>query len=88
MSKVDIYVICTCVVRRSLSSLFSLCLIIITQPFNGHINTAEQRTIIIQQYGDWCTGRLWMNCYFDTARRGLQGEGSLPVNFLFNREVL
>ena len=27
-----------------------------SQPFNGHIETAEQRTII-QQYGDWYTGR-------------------------------
>ena len=25
-------------------------------PFNGHIKTAEQRTII-EQYGDWYTGR-------------------------------
>jgi len=26
------------------------------QPFNGHIKTAEQQTII-QQCGDWYTGR-------------------------------
>ena len=26
------------------------------EPFNGHIKTAEQRTII-EQYGDWYTGR-------------------------------
>ena len=29
---------------------------------NGHIKTAEQRTII-QQYGDWYTGRWWVGCY-------------------------
>jgi len=28
----------------------------------GHIKTAEQRTII-QQYGDWYTGRWWVGCY-------------------------
>jgi len=28
-----------------------------TLTFNGHIETAEQRTIMIQQYGDWYTGR-------------------------------
>ena len=31
------------------------------QPFNGHIKTAEQRTI--RQYGDWYTGRWWVGCY-------------------------
>jgi len=25
--------------------------------------TAEQRTIIQQQYGDWYTGRWWVGCY-------------------------
>ena len=28
----------------------------------GHIKTAEQRPII-QQYGDWYTGRWWVGCY-------------------------
>jgi len=28
---------------------------------NGHIKTAEQRTVI-QQYGDWYTGRWWVGC--------------------------
>jgi len=31
-------------------------------PFNGYIKTAQQRTII-QQYGDWSTGRRWVGCY-------------------------
>jgi len=31
-------------------------------PFSGHIKTAEQRTII-QQYGDWYTGRWGVGCY-------------------------
>ena len=28
----------------------------------GHIETAEQQTII-QQFGDWYTGRWWVGCY-------------------------
>jgi len=31
-------------------------------PFNGHIKTAEQRTIL-QQYGDWYTGRWRVASY-------------------------
>jgi len=29
---------------------------------HGHIKIAEQQTII-QQYGDWYTGRWWVGCY-------------------------
>ena len=35
----------------------------------GHIKTAEQRTII-QQYGDWYTGRWWMGCYIWYSEEG------------------
>jgi len=46
----------------------------------GHIKTAEQGPII-QQYSDWYTGRWWVDCYrFDTAMRGLDGLGLLPVS--------
>jgi len=39
----------------------------------GHIKAAEQQ-IIIQQYGEWYTGRWWVGCYiFGTARRGMGG---------------
>jgi len=38
----------------------------------GHIKTAEQRSII-QQYGDWYTGRWWVGCYIGTERSGLSG---------------
>jgi len=35
----------------------------------GHIKTAEQRTII-QQYGDWYTGRWWLGCYIWYSEEG------------------
>jgi len=44
----------------------------------GHIKTAEQQTII-QQYGDWCTGRWWVAIIFGTARRGLGRQWPRPV---------
>ena len=31
-------------------------------PFNCHIKTAEQRTII-EQYSDWYSGHWWVGCY-------------------------
>jgi len=34
-----------------------------------HIKTAEQRTIV-QQYGDWCTGRCWVGCYIWYSEEG------------------
>jgi len=45
----------------------------------GHIETAEQRTII-QQYGDWYTLAVdgWA-VTFGTARRGLGGAAAHPV---------
>jgi len=43
----------------------------------GHIKTTDQRAIL-QQYGDWYTGRWWVG-YFDTARRGLGGLWPRPV---------
>ena len=38
---------------------------------HGHIKTAEQQTII-QQYGDWYTGRWWVGCYiwYSEERQG------------------
>ena len=35
----------------------------------GHIKTAEQRTVI-QQYGDWYTGRWWVGCYIWYSEEG------------------
>jgi len=34
-----------------------------------HIKTVEQRTII-QQYGDWYTGRWWVGCYIWYSEEG------------------
>jgi len=36
---------------------------------NGHIKTAQQQTII-QQYGDWYTGRWWVGCYIWYSEEG------------------
>jgi len=36
--------------------------VILALTLNGHIKTAEQRTIM-QQYGDWYTGRRPVGCY-------------------------
>jgi len=38
-------------------------------PFNGHIKTTDQRTII-QQYGDCYTGRWWAGCYIWYSEEG------------------
>ena len=35
---------------------------IVTLTVYRHINTAEQQTII-QQYGEWYSGGLWVGCY-------------------------
>ena len=35
----------------------------------GHIKIAEQRTII-EQYGGWYTGRLWVGCYIWYSEEG------------------
>ena len=35
----------------------------------GHIKIVEQRTII-QQYGDWYTGRWWVGCYIWSSDEG------------------
>jgi len=42
--------------------------------FNGHVNTAEQR-VIIQQYGNWYTGRWWVGCYIWYSEEGPAGCG-------------
>jgi len=42
----------------------------------GHIKTAEQRTII-QQYGDWYIGRWWVSCYL--IQRGGGWAGCVPA---------
>jgi len=40
-----------------------------------HIKTAEQRTI--QQYGDWYTGRWWVDCYIWYSEEGPGRAGAL-----------
>jgi len=47
-----------------------------SQPFNGHIKTAPQRTIT-QQYGDWYTGRWWVGCYIWYSDEG-PGQAAAP----------
>jgi len=39
------------------------------KPFNLHIKTTEQRTII-QQYSDWYTGCWWVGCYIWYCEEG------------------
>jgi len=47
------------------------------QPLYGHIKTAEQHTII-QQYGDWYTGRYWVGCYIWYSEDGTGRSSSPP----------
>ena len=42
----------------------------------GHIETAEQQTII-QQFGDWYTGRWWVGCYIWYSEEG-PGRAAAP----------
>jgi len=46
----------------------------------GHIKMAEQR-IIIQQYDDWYTGRLWVGCYiwYSNERPGRAAAPPSPL---------
>jgi len=46
-------------------------------PFNGHTKTGEQRTII-QPYGDWYTGRWWVDCYVWYSEDGTGRGPSSP----------
>ena len=48
----------------------------------GHIKTAQQGTIIIQQYGDWYTGRLSVGCYIWYSEEGTGRVGALPSPLL------
>ena len=43
----------------------------------GHIQTAEQGTII-QQYGDWSTGHYWMGCYIWYSEEGPGHAAAAP----------
>ena len=45
-----------------------------------HIKSAEQRTII-QQYGDWYTGRWWVSCDIRYIEEG-PGRAGAPPSFL------
>jgi len=47
----------------------------------GHINTAEQRTII-QQYSDWYTGRWWVGCYIWCSEEGPGQAAAQPSPLL------
>jgi len=46
----------------------------------GHIKTAQQWTII-QQYGDWYTGRWWVGCYISYSEEG-PGRAAAPSSLL------
>jgi len=46
-----------------------------------HIKTAQQRTII-QQYGDWYTGRWWVGCYIWYSEEGPGRAGAPPSPLL------
>ena len=45
-------------------------------PLMGKLETAEKRTII-QQYGDWYTGRRWVGCYIWYREEG-PGRAAAP----------
>ena len=47
----------------------------------GRIGTAEQRTII-QQYGDWYTGRWWVGCYIWYSEEGIGWAAAQPSSLL------
>ena len=51
-------------------------------PFNTHTETTEQRTIIIQQCGDWYTGRWWLDCYIWYSEKGPRRAAALPSPLL------
>jgi len=44
----------------------------------GHIKTSEQR-IIIQEYGDWYTGRWWVGCCIWYSEEG-PGRAAAPLS--------
>jgi len=50
-------------------------------PFNGHIKTEKQRTII-QQYGDWYTGLWWVGCYIWYSEKGTKRAAAPPSPLL------
>jgi len=52
----------------------------------GHIKTAQQRTII-QQYGDWYTGRWWVGCYTGYSEEGPGRPGTTPSPLLAEPNV-
>ena len=47
----------------------------------GHIKTAQQQTIV-QQYGDWYTGRWWVGCYIWYSKEGSGQAGAPPSPLL------
>ena len=55
----DNYNYYTCTAKQQVSHSYSLQSLTLYQHINGHIKTAEQRTII-QQYGDWYIGCWWV----------------------------
>ena len=48
---------------------------------NARIETAEQRTIV-QEYGDWYTGRWWVGCYIWYSDEGTGRDRNPPSPFL------
>jgi len=53
----------------------------------GTLKTAEQRTIM-QQYGDWYTGRGWMmGCYIWYSEEGPERAAASPSPLLAVRNV-
>jgi len=46
-------------------------------PFNAHVKTAQQWTIL-QQYGDWYTGHWWVGCYIWYSEEGSRWGLSPP----------
>jgi len=67
----------TCVSAYELSTAVScLSCFNLVNPLT-HIKTADQRTVT-QQYGDWYTGRWWMDCYIWYNKEGPRWAAAPP----------
>jgi len=72
----SIGIINSCLSLQSVVSCARLSVINPLIPFNGHFETAYQRTII-EQYGDWYTDRWWVGFYIWYSEEG-PGRAAVP----------
>jgi len=48
----------------------------------GRIKSIAEQRVIMQQYGDWYTGRLWVGCYIWYSKEGPRRAGAPPSPIL------